>query len=39
MDINYDDFTDWPGTSTMDVNMAQVVETIQGTNSTKNKEV
>jgi len=26
--MNNDDFTDWPGTSTMDVNMAKVRETI-----------
>jgi len=28
MDMNNDDFTAWPGTSTMDVNMAEVRETI-----------
>jgi hypothetical protein len=28
MDMNYDDFTHWPVTSMMDVNTAQVEETI-----------
>lgn len=47
MDMNYDDFTQWQVTPTMDVNTAQVQETIletlwvtiQGYQFHKNKEV